>query len=109
MHEFFMVKECEKNTAQKTFFSLIMVDSDIRINNKYYPQTLLEECKYKLKNYKMECNINYDFDTSSSDESDDEPDSVSDNNDSDNESKKLSKKSDIESKKSSKKSDSGTD
>ena len=28
---------------------LIMLDSVIRVNKKYYPQTLLEECKYKNK------------------------------------------------------------
>ena len=29
--------------------SLIVLDSFIRVNKKYYPQTLLEECKYKIK------------------------------------------------------------
>ena len=27
-----------------------MLDSVIRANKKYYPQTLLEECKYEIKN-----------------------------------------------------------
>ena len=26
-----------------------MLDSVIRANKKYYPQTLLEECKYEIK------------------------------------------------------------
>ena len=26
-----------------------MLDSVIRVNKKYYPQTLLEECKYEIK------------------------------------------------------------
>ena len=31
-----------------------MLDSVIRVNKKYYPQTLLDECKYKIKKNKME-------------------------------------------------------
>ena len=31
-----------------------MLDSVIRVNKKYYPQTLLGECKYKMKKNKME-------------------------------------------------------
>ena len=30
-------------------FSSIMLDSVMRENKKYYTQTLLEECKYKIK------------------------------------------------------------
>ena len=29
-----------------------MLDSVIRVNKKYYPQTSLEECKYEIKNGK---------------------------------------------------------
>ena len=75
--------------------SLIMLKSVSRVNKKYYPQTFLEECKYGVKNNRNKY-IDYDFDTSSSDESDSEPDSESDN-ESDNESEKPSKKSDTES------------
>ena len=32
--------------------SLIMLDSVIRINKKYHPQILLEECKYEIKRIK---------------------------------------------------------
>ena len=46
-----------------------MLDSVIRWNKKYYPQTLLEECKYQIKKSKMENFINDDLDPSSSDES----------------------------------------
>ena len=56
-----------------------MLDSVIRGNKKYYPQILLEECKYKIKNNKMENLINDDLDLSSSDESDSESDNGSDN------------------------------
>ena len=56
-----------------------MLDSVIKINKKYHPQTLLEECKYEIKKSKMENLINDDLDPSSSDESDDETDNGSDN------------------------------
>ena len=51
-----------KNASYKCF-SLIMLDSIIRVNKKIYPQTLLEECKYKIK---MENLINDGLDLSSS-------------------------------------------
>ena len=34
--------------------SIIMLDSVIKSNKKYYPQTLLEECKYEQKKIKTE-------------------------------------------------------
>ena len=46
-----------------------MLDSVIRANEKYYPQTLPEECKYEAKKNKMENLINDYLDLSSSDES----------------------------------------
>ena len=55
-----------------------MLDSVIRVNKKYYPQTLLEECKYVIRNNKMENLINDNLDLSSSDESDSESDDESD-------------------------------
>ena len=51
-----------------------MLDSVIRANKKYYPQTLLEECKYETEKNKMENLVNDDLDPSSSDESDKESD-----------------------------------
>ena len=44
-----------------------MLDSVIRVSKMYYSQTFLEECKYGIKKNKMENIINYDLDTSSSD------------------------------------------
>ena len=58
---------------------LIILDSVIRVNKKYYPQTLSEECKYTIKNTKMENLINDDLDQSSSDESDNESENGFDN------------------------------
>ena len=62
-----------------------MLDSVIRVNKKYYPQTLLEECKYTIKNNKMENVINDDLDPSSFDKSDNESENGF-NNESENES-----------------------
>ena len=47
------------------------------MGKKYYPQTLLEECKYKLTKKKIEDLITDDFDSSS--KSDSQSDSESDN------------------------------
>ena len=42
-----------------------MIDPVIRVSKNYYPQTLLEECKYEIKKTKMENFINDDLDLSS--------------------------------------------
>ena len=63
---------------------MIILDSVIRANKKYYPQIPLEECKYEIKKNKLENLINDDLDLSSSDESDNESDNEFDNG-SDNE------------------------
>ena len=68
-----------KENASRKCLSLIMLDSVITVNKKYYPQSLLEECKYKVK---MENLINDRLALSSSDnkyhdESDDELDNQS--------------------------------
>ena len=62
-----------------------MLESVIRANKKFYPQTLLEECKYVIRKNKMENLINTNLNLSSSDESDNDNDNES-NNESDNES-----------------------
>ena len=49
-------------------------NSFIKVNKKYYAQTLLEKCKYEIKKTKMENLISDDLDSSSSDESDNESD-----------------------------------
>ena len=75
----FQGKKVPKENASYKCLSLIMLDSVIRVNKKYDPQTLLEECKYVIRKNKMEKLINNDLSLSSSDESDNE-----DNNESDN-------------------------
>ena len=44
-----------------------MIDSVIKANKKYYPETLLEECKCKQGKIKMENYINEDLEDSESD------------------------------------------
>ena len=56
-------KIAKENTSYKSL-SLIILDSVIRVNKKYYPHTLLEECKYIIKKNKMENVINADLDLS---------------------------------------------
>ena len=56
-----------------------MLDSVIKVNRKYYPQTLLEECKNEIKMNKMENLINDDLDPSSCDIESNESDNESDN------------------------------
>ena len=53
--------------------SLISLDSVIKINKKYYPKTLLQECVYKLIKRKVE-NIITNISLDSSSESDNESD-----------------------------------
>ena len=61
-----------------------MLDSVSRVNKKYYPQTLLEECTCVIRKNKTENLINDDLDLSSSDESDNDSDNEFDS-ESDNE------------------------
>ena len=75
----FQGKKVPKENASYKCLSLIMLDSVIRANKKFYPQTLLEECKYVIRKNKMENLINNDLSLSSSDESDSESDNESDN------------------------------
>ena len=83
----FQGKKVSKENGSYKCLSLIMLDSVIRVNKKYYPQTLLEECKYVKRKNKMESLINDDLNLSSSDKSDNDNDNESDNepdSDSDN-------------------------
>ena len=75
----FQDKKIPKENASYKCQSLTVLDSVIRANEKYYPQTLLGECKHEIKKNKMENLINDDLDPSSSDESDNESDDGSDN------------------------------
>ena len=54
----FQGKKVPKENASYKCLSLIMLDSVIRVNKNYYPQTLLEECNYETKKNKMKNLIN---------------------------------------------------
>ena len=47
-------KKMPKEKAPCKSLSMIMLDSIIKANKKYYPETLLEECKYEQKRMKIE-------------------------------------------------------
>ena len=53
-----------KEKAPCKCLSIIMIDSVIKANKKYYPQTLLEECKYTQEKMKIENYINEDLEDS---------------------------------------------
>ena len=78
----FQGKKIPKENASYDCFSLITLDSVVRANKKYYPQALLEECKYEIRKNKKHNLINDDLEQSSSDESDNEFDNESDNDES---------------------------
>ena len=86
----FQGQKVPKENATYKCISLIMLDSVIRVNKKYYPQTL-EACKYVIRKKKMENLINHDLNLSSSDDSD------NGSNDSDNDSDEGDNESDNES------------
>ena len=71
-------KTVPKENASYKCLSLIMLDTVIRANKKFYPQTLLE-CKYVIRKNKMENLINNNLNLSSSDDSGNEIDNESDN------------------------------
>ena len=79
----FQGKKIPKEDASYRCLSLIALDSVIRVSKKYYPQTLLEECKYVIRKNKIENLINDDLDLSSSDnETDNESDNEFDSDES---------------------------
>ena len=57
----FQGKEVPKENASYDFLSLITINSVIRVNKKYYPQTLLEVRKYKIIINKRDNLINDDL------------------------------------------------
>ena len=79
----FQSKKMPKGKAPCQCLPIIMLDSVIKAKKKYYPQTLLEECKYEPKKIEMENLTDDDLEKSLSDKSDNEA-----HNDSDEESNK---------------------
>ena len=76
-----MTKKLPKEKAPCKCLSIIMLDSVIKANKKYYPQTLLEECKYVWEKRKTENYIDEKLEKSESDsDSNDETEFDIDNN-----------------------------
>ena len=73
-------KKMPKEKAPCKCLSIIMLDSVIKANKKYYPQTFLEECKYVQEKMITENCIDEDLEKSESDSgSNDETESDIDN------------------------------
>ena len=66
----FRNKNMPKQKVPCKCLSITMLDSIIKANKKYYPQTLLEECKYVQVKINIENLIDDDLEKSESDESD---------------------------------------
>ena len=60
-------KKMPKEKAPCKCLSIIMIDSVIKAIKKYYPQILLEECKYIQEKIKTENYIHEDLEDSESD------------------------------------------
>ena len=74
-------KKMPKEKTSCKCLSIIMLDSVIKANKNYYPQTLLEECRYVQERKKIENLVDDDLEKSESDsDSNDETESDIDNN-----------------------------
>ena len=62
-----MTEKVPKEKGPCTCLSIIMLDSVIKANKKYYPQTVLEECKYVQEKIKIENLIDDDLEKSEPD------------------------------------------
>ena len=60
-------KKRPKEKARCKCLSIIIIDSVIKLNKKYYPQTLLEESKYIQEKIKILNHIDQDLENSESD------------------------------------------
>ena len=60
--------EIPKEKSSCKCLSTIMTDSVIKVNKKYYPQILLEECKHVQEEMKTENYIDEELDNDSNDE-----------------------------------------
>ena len=73
-------KKMPKEKIPCKCLSIIMIDSVIKANKKYYPQILLEECKYIQEKIKTENYFDEDLENSESDSNfNDEIESDNDN------------------------------
>ena len=60
-------KKMPKEKSPCKCLSITILDSAIKANKKYHPQTSLEECKYLQEKIKTESCINDDFEKNESD------------------------------------------
>ena len=60
-------KKMPKEKAPCKCLLIIMLDSVIKANKKYYHQIILEECKYAQEKIKIENHIDEDLEISESD------------------------------------------
>ena len=74
----FQRKTILKEKAPCQHLSIIMLDSVIKVEKKYYPRTLLKECKYEQEKIKMDNLIDDNLEKPSSDGSDSESDKDND-------------------------------
>ena len=81
----FQGKKMPKEKAPCKCLSIIMLDSVIKVKKKYYPETLLEECKYKQEKIKMENLIDDDLEKSESEESNSSSNNETESDDESNE------------------------
>ena len=65
LSQIFIIKKCQKKAPCKCL-SIIIIDSVIKANKNYYPQTFLEECKHIQEKTKIENYINEDLENSDS-------------------------------------------
>ena len=63
----FQSEKMPKEKAPCKCLSIIMLGSVSKTKKKYYPQTLLEECKYEQERIKIENFINDELEKSESD------------------------------------------
>ena len=61
--QIFITKKIPKEGVPCEWLSMIMLDSVIRTDEKYYSQTFLEECKYVQEKIKSENYINEKLDS----------------------------------------------
>ena len=48
-----MTMECLRKGSHFLYFSVILIDSVLKMGKKYYPQVFLDDCKYVVKETKM--------------------------------------------------------
>ena len=72
-------KKIPKEKVPCKCLSIIMLDSLIETDEKYYPQTFLEKCKYVQEKIKFENYVNEELDSDSNDEKESNIDNDNDN------------------------------